>query len=335
MWRLIRWCAALIVLGSIGCAAVIGYIYTQFVIPGPLAGDLVLIVPRGSGVDAIARLLRTSGVIADETAFRIGVRTLGREKPLLAGEYEFPKGVSAREAMEILQSGKTVVRRLTIPEGLTSQEILDRLSKTEGLFGSITIHPADGELLPETYHFSYGDQRDDLVKRMQAAMRDTLEDLWKRKPAGSPYETVRGLVTMASIVEKETARPDERPRVAGVFVNRLKIGMRLQSDPTVVYALTAGKTSFERALTRADLETVSPYNTYLNAGLPPGPIANPGRASLEAALKPAESGDLYFVADGSGGHAFARTLAEHNQNVARWRALMKNRPQRTNSGANE
>ena len=326
MWRLIRWCVTLIVLGSIGCVTLLGYIYTQFVTPGPLAGDLLLIVPRGSGVDAIARLLQANGVIEDETAFRIGVRTLGREKPLLAGEYEFPKGASAREAMEILKSGKTVVRRLTIPEGLTSQEIIDRLNKTEGLFGSIALNPADGELLPETYHFSYGDQRNDLVKRMQTAMRETLDDLWKRKPAGGPYDSPRALVTMASIVEKETARADERPRVAGVFVNRLKIGMRLQSDPTVAYALTAGKTSFERALTRADLETASPYNTYVTAGLPPGPIANPGRASLEAALKPAESGDLYFVADGSGGHAFARTFAEHNQNVARWRALMKSRP---------
>lgn len=325
MGRLIRWCVALVVLGSIGCAAIVAYLYTQFVKPGPLAGDQVLIIPRGSGVDAIARLLQNNGVIEDEFIFRLGARTLGREKPLLAGEYEFPRGSSAREAMEILQSGKTVVRRLTIPEGLTSQEILDRLAKTEGLFGTITIHPADGELLPETYHFSFGDQRDDIVRRMQAAMRDTLNELWKRRPADSPYQTVKSLVTMASIVEKETGRPDERPRVAGVFVNRLKIGMRLQSDPTVVYALTAGKTSFERALTRADLETVSPYNTYLNAGLPPGPIANPGRASLEAALIPAESGDLYFVADGTGGHAFARTLAEHNQNVARWRALMKNK----------
>ena len=326
MWRLIRWFVALFVVGAISCTALVGYIYTQFVMPGPLAGDMVLIVPRGAGIDVIARQLLASGVIADEFAFRLGARTLGRDKPLLAGEYEFPKGASAREAMEILQSGKTVVRRITIPEGLTTQEILDRLNKTEGLFGPISLDPADGELLPETYHFSYGDQRNDIVRRMQTAMRDTLEDLWKRRPTGSPYGTMRNLVTMASIVEKETARPDERSRVAGVFVNRLKIGMRLQSDPTVVYALTAGKTSFERALTRTDLETVSPYNTYVTAGLPPGPIANPGRASLEAALKPAESGDFYFVADGSGGHAFSRTLAEHNQNVARWRALMKNRP---------
>lgn len=325
MGRVLRWCAALFVLASIGCVGIAAYLYTQFMKPGPLAVDTVVIVPRGAGIDAIARVLKSGGVIDEELIFRIGARTLGREKPLLAGEYEFPNGTSAREAMEILQSGKTVVRRLTIPEGLTTAEILDRLTNTEGLFGAVTMRPADGELLPETYHFSYGDQRNDMVRRMQAAMRETLDELWKRRSPDLPYETARALVTMASIVEKETARANERQRVAGVFVNRLKIGMRLQSDPTVVYAITAGKTSFDRALTRADLETASPYNTYVTGGLPPGPIANPGRASLEAALKPADTGDLYFVADGTGGHAFARTLAEHNRNVARWRALTKNK----------
>lgn len=326
MRRFIRWCVVALVLASIAGAASIGYLYVRFVSPGPLLADTTLIVPRGSGTDAIARLLSGGGVIDSEWVFKIGARTLGREKPLQAGEYEFPKGASPRAAMEILQSGKTVVRRLTIPEGLTTQEILDRLSKTDGLFGAVTLAPVDGELLPETYYYSYGDARNDMVRRMQVAMRDTLDDLWKRRSPGSPYETTKSLVTMASIVEKETGRADERPRVAGVFVNRLKIGMRLQSDPTVVYAITSGKTSLERTLTRADLETASPYNTYVNAGLPPGPIANPGRASLEAALNPSDSGDLYFVADGTGGHAFARTLAEHNRNVARWRSIQKNHP---------
>lgn len=326
MGRFLRWFAVLFFLSSIAAAGIVAFLYARFVAPGPLAGDTVVIVPRGSGIDAIGHLLQGARIVENELIFRLGARTLGRERPLQAGEYEFPKGVSVRGAMEIIQSGKTVVRRMTIPEGLTTVEILDRVAKTDGLVGEIALAPKDGELLPETYHFSYGDSRNDMVRRMQTAMRDTLDELWKRRPAESPYDTVRKLVTMASIVEKETGRPDERARVAGVFVNRLKIGMRLQSDPTVVYALTDGKTSFERGLTRADLETVSPYNTYANAGLPPGPIANPGRASLEAALKPAESSDLYFVADGSGGHAFARTLAEHNQNVARWRAFLKKRP---------
>lgn len=326
MGRMLRLFAVLFILSSIAIAGIGIFLYARFVVPGPLAGDAVVIVARGSGIDSIAQLLVSAGVIENNVIFRLGARTLGRERPLQAGEYEFPRGVSVRGAMEILQSGKTVVRRVTIPEGLTTVEILDRLAKTEGLMGVIAQAPADGELLPETYHFSYGDSRNDIVRRMQTAMRETLDDLWKRRPAGSPYDSIGKLVTMASIVEKETGRADERARVAGVFVNRLKIGMRLQSDPTVVYALTEGKTFYERALTRADLETASPYNTYVNAGLPPGPIANPGRASLEAALNPAESSDLYFVADGTGGHSFARTLAAHNQNVARWRAFLKNRP---------
>jgi UPF0755 protein len=317
--------AALLV-ATIGGAAAIGYLYVRFAAPGSLSAATTVIVPRGSGIDAISQLLRTNGIIDSELVFKIGTHVFGREKPLKAGEYEFPVSVSPQDAMDILQSGKTVVRRLTIPEGLTTAEIIDKITKTDGLFGAITLTPADGELLPETYHFSYGDARNDMVRRMETAMHDMLDDLWKRRPSGLPYDSIRGLVTMASIVEKETGRADERPRVAGVFVSRLKIGMKLQSDPTVVYALTGGKTSFERVLTHVDLELVSPYNTYLNTGLPPGPIANPGRASLEAALNPAESGDLYFVADGSGGHAFAKTLAEHNQNVARWRAFQKARP---------
>ena len=282
MGRMLRLFAVLFILSSIAIAGIGIFLYARFVVPGPLAGDAVVIVARGYGIDSIAQLLVSEGVIENNVIFRLG--------------------------------------------GLTTVEILDRLAKTEGLMGVIAQAPADGELLPETYHFSYGDSRNDIVRRMQTAMRETLDDLWKRRPAGSPYDSIGKLVTMASIVEKETGRADERARVAGVFVNRLKIGMRLQSDPTVVYALTEGKTLYERALTRAELDTASPYNTYVNAGLPPGPIANPGRASLEAALNPAESSDLYFVADGTGGHSFARTLAAHNQNVARWRAFLKNRP---------
>jgi len=325
MARLFRWFLIVSVLVAIAGVSIVGYGYTRFVRPGPLAGDLVLIIPRGSGVDGIARLLKSQSVIKDELIFRLGVRVLGEGRPLLAGEYEFPKGVSPREAMEIIQSGKTVVRRLTVPEGLTTYEVLDRVSKTEGLMGAITIRPAEGELLPETYHFSYGDGRDEIVRRMHAAMQTTLNDLWARKAAGAPIDTLRKAVILASIVEKETGRADERAKIAGVFINRLRSGMRLQSDPTVVYAVTGGMTALERPLSQKDLETASPFNTYLSPGLPPTPIANPGRASLEAAMFPAESGDLYFVADGTGGHAFARTLAEHNQNVARWRALMKTR----------
>jgi len=325
MARLFRWFLIFSVLVAIFGASIVGYGYSRFVRPGPLAGDLVLIIPRGAGLEGIARLLENQRVIEDDLVFLVGVRVLGEGRPLLAGEYEFPKGVSPRAAMEILQSGKTVVRRLTVPEGLTTFEVLDRIAKTEGLTGAITVKPGEGELLPETYHFSYGDSRDEIVRRMQASMQAVLNELWARRAAATPIDTPRKAVVLASIVEKETGRADERAKVAGVFINRLRSGMRLQSDPTVVYAVTGGKTSLERPLSQKDLETSSPFNTYQNTGLPPGPIANPGRASLEAAIFPAETGDLYFVADGSGGHAFARTLAEHNQNVARWRALMKTR----------
>jgi UPF0755 protein len=325
MARLFRWFVVLSALIAIAAVSVVGYGYTRFVRPGPLAGDLVVIVPRGTGVDGIARILESQGVIEDELVFRLGVRALGESRPLQAGEYEFPRSVSPRGAMEILQGGKRVVRRLTVPEGLTTYEVLDRVAKTEGLMGPITVKPGEGELLPETYHFSYGDSRDEIVRRMQSSMQTVVSELWARRSGGALIDTPRKAVILASIVEKETGRPEERAKVAGVFINRLRTGMRLQSDPTVVYAVTGGKTVLDRPLSQKDLEAVSPFNTYLNAGLPPAPIANPGRASLEAAIYPAESGDLYFVADGNGGHAFARTLAEHNQNVARWRALMKTR----------
>ena len=192
--------------------------------------------------------------------------------------------------------------------------------------GPVTLTAGDGELLPETYHFSYGDSRDELVRRMQTAMRDAVNELWARRSSNLPFDTAKKAVILASIIEKETGRADERARVAGVFINRLRTGMRLQSDPTVVYAVTGGRTVLERPLMQKDLETVSAFNTYLNSGLPPSPIANPGRASLEAVANPSRTRDLFFVADGNGGHAFARTLTEHNQNVARWRALMKSRP---------
>jgi UPF0755 protein len=222
--------------------------------------------------------------------------------------------------LSLLREGRTVVRHLTIPEGLTTVEILALLDDAPGLSGDRSP-PAEGTLLPETYNYSWGDSRAGMMARMQKAMAETLAKLWASRAAGLPLATPEAAVTLASLVEKETALAAERPRVAGVFVNRLRLGMRLQSDPTVVYALTAGKGPLGRELTRADLEVPSPYNTYRIDGLPPGPIANPGRAAIAAALQPLASRELYFVADGSGGHAFASTLEEHNRNVTRWRKL--------------
>jgi UPF0755 protein len=226
-----------------------------------------------------------------------------------------------REAMALIVSGKTVVRRLTVAEGLTTAQVLDLLDATDGLEGRIAERPPEGSLLPETYHFSYGDSRQGMVERMQRAMRETLDRLWRKRRADLPLKTKQQALTLASIVEKETAVPHERPHIAGVFLNRLRRGMPLQSDPTVAYALTGGKVPLDRALASADLKTDSPYNTYVSRGLPPGPIANPGRESIAAVLQPLDTDDLYFVADGGGGHAFARTFQEHLRNVQRWRKV--------------
>ncbi len=231
--------------------------------------------------------------------------------------------LNTKAVVGILQTGKTVVRRITVAEGLTVAEVMDRLYQTEGLEGDITTRVSEGTLLPETYHFSYGDSRDAMVLRMRTAMDKAFEELWNRRARNLPYETAADALVMASIIEKETARADERARVAGVFVNRLRRGMRLQSDPTVVYGVTDGTGALGRPIRRSDLNNPHPFNTYVHKGLPPKPIANPGRASIEAALNPAATDDLYFVADGEGGHAFARTLTEHNRNVARWRRLTK------------
>jgi UPF0755 protein len=215
-----------------------------------------------------------------------------------------------------------VIRKLTIPEGLTSTQIRDILAKAEGLSGSPLTAP-EGSLLPETYDYAWGDTRAGLIRRMAAAQRTTLEALWRERQTGLPLTGPREAVILASIVEKETGAASERARVAAVFHNRLRRGMRLQSDPTIIYALTGGKTRLGRNLNRADLAIDHPYNTYRIKGLPPGPIANPGRAALIAVLNPVKSTELYFVADGSGGHAFAKTLKEHNRNVAKWRRLLR------------
>jgi len=220
-----------------------------------------------------------------------------------------------------LIQGDTVARRLTLAEGLTNHEILRVVSEAEALVGPVPKIGREGTLLPETYHYAYGDTREAVIGRMQQAMRELVDDLWPHRAPDLPFDTAEQAVVLASIVEKETAIAEERARVAGVFVNRLRRGMRLQSDPTVVFAVTNGAGPLGRRLTREDLSTDSPFNTYRIKGLPPAPIANPGRASLEAVLRPAATDDLYFVADGNGGHAFAKTLKEHQENVRRWRQI--------------
>ena len=301
--------------------------YAQYVRPGPLERPVTAIVPPGTSVDGIARVLADAGILADPKIFRFGVRLSGDHAGLRAGEYGFPAGVSQREVAAILRSGKTVVRRLTVAEGLSVAQVAGLVQSTDGLMGDLGPLPAEGELLPETYHFSHGERRSAMIGRMRDAMDRTLAKLWAERAPDLPLRTQRDALILASIVEKETGVPEERAKIARVFLNRLAQGMRLQSDPTVVYGLTQGSGPLDRALSGADLKTPSPFNTYLNAGLPPAPICNPGLAAIEATLHPAETDALYFVADGSGGHAFARTLAEHNRNVARWRQLRNGRPE--------
>jgi len=314
---------AFLILSAIAAGGVFAWGHAQFTRPGPLSAPVTIVIPKGTGLAAIAGRLSEAGIVVYPAVFRVGARLIKADKGLQAGEYAFPAGISMRETLALLNSGKTVVRRFTIVEGTTAAEVITLLGAVDGLSGDIARQPGEGELLPETYHFSFGDSRNEVVDRMATAMRRALGELWPRRAPNLPLKNEREAVVLASLIEKETGRAEERARVAAVFFNRLARGMRLQSDPTVVYALTEGERSLGRTLTRKDLKTPSPFNTYLNKGLPPAPICNPGRESLAAALHPEKTKELYFVADGSGGHLFASTLAQHNRNVARWRKIRK------------
>lgn len=310
-------------------AGLLVWLLVAFGAAGPSTETATVVIVRGSSVEDIGKLLAERGVVANRLVFSLGVRLSRKASALRSGEYAFPAAVSARAAMDLLVSGRTVVRRLTLPEGWTTGQALMLVQGAEGLEGPITEKPAEGALLPETYNYSWGDSRDAVVRRMKRSMDETLADLWSKRPTDSPMASPAEALIVASIVERETGAASERPLVASVIVNRLKRGMRLQSDPTVAYGVARDEglpsDTLSRPLTRDDLARPTAYNTYVNAGLPPAPIANPGRAAIRAALEPAVSDFLYFVADGSGGHAFARTLDEHNRNVARWRAVERSR----------
>lgn len=311
--------AAFVVLGAGG---VFLWGKHQFDAPGPLLEERAVIVASGSGLNKIASQLEDNGIIKDGVIFEAGARLTDEDGSLKAGEFVFPQGVSARTALSIIRSGKTRLRRFTIAEGLTTQQVVDLIATLEGLTGTIYFSiPPEGSLLPETYYFSYGEDRQNVITRMAKGMNNLVAKLWAARVPDLPLQSPDEAIILASIVEKETGVAGERARVAAVFINRLRKRMRLQSDPTVAYGITRGHVRLDRALTRRDLKAETPYNTYTIDGLPPGPIANPGRAALEAVLHPAQSDELYFVADGTGGHAFANTLEEHNRNVRKWRKI--------------
>lgn len=309
----------------LAAAALYGWGRQQFAAPGSLPSAKIVVVGKGAGLEAIADTLAREGVIEKDFIFEAGVRLLGKAARLRAGEFEFPAGVSPKGAMTILIGGKTVQHGVTIAEGLSVAQILAQLNGELALTGNATLVPGEGELLPDTYYFSKGATPDDVIRRMQAAMHETLDDLWDAQTSNLPFKTKTEALILASIIEKETSLDSERRRVAAVFVNRLRRGMRLQSDPTVIYDITGGSGPLGRQLLSKDLTTPGPYNTYLIGRLPPGPIANPGRASIAAALNPLTSNELYFVADGNGGHVFAETVEQHNKNVAKWRKIRRQR----------
>jgi len=289
---------------------------------GPLQEDKIVSIPPRSGIMDIAELLTREGVIdVHRLVFVGGVFALKARSDLKAGEYLFPKQASVRDVIETIVEGKVVQHQITIPEGLTSEQIVARLLENDLLSGNIKDVPREGSLLPDGYHFNRGFTREQMIQRMRQAQDRLVREVWERRNPDLPLKTPDQLIVLASIIEKETSKPEERTRIAAVLTNRLKQKMKLQSDPTIIYGLVFGKGTLGRPLTKSDIAQPTPYNTYVIDGLPPGPIANPGRASIEAAANPARTKELYFVADGTGGHAFAETYDQHLKNVARLRAI--------------
>jgi UPF0755 protein len=293
----------------------------RFEAPGPLDRERIVNIPRGLGISDIADLLQREGVIDQPWVFMGGVIALKARDELKYGEYLFQRQASLRDVVDTLIEGKVIQHQMTIPEGLTSEQIVARLLEHDVLSGPIKEIPKEGALLPETYRFTRGTTREQLLQRMQQAQRRALQDAWERRSPDLPIQTPEQLVVLASLIEKETSRADERSRVSSVFINRLKQKMKLQSDPTIIYGLVGGKGTLGRPIMRSEIEQATPYNTYVISGLPPGPIANAGRAALEAAANPSRTRELYFVADGTGGHAFAENLEQHQRNVARLRVI--------------
>ncbi len=296
------------------------FAWTEAKRPGPLAEDAIVMIEPGASVASMAAKLQQAGAIRYPELFRVAARARGDAGKLKAGEYRIQKGASVLDILDLLVDGKSILHYLTAPEGRTTSQILKIVADDDALEGELTLAPAEGELLPETYAFTRGETRDEIVRDMMKAQDALIDAAWEGRANDLPFTTPEEAIILASIVEKETGVASERPLIAAVFINRLKNRMRLQSDPTIIYGLTAGE-PLGRGLRVSEIEKPTPYNTYVIFGLPPTPIANPGRAAIEAVLNPAQSDALYFVADGTGGHVFADTLDQHNRNVAEWRRI--------------
>jgi UPF0755 protein len=314
-------------LAAIATAAGVAiYGWQAFYAAGPAAragNETIVLLEPGLGLAQISAKLEGAGVVRDKNFFRAGAYASGKAKDLKAGEYAIPSKASMNDVMAILVEGKSIMHKLTIPEGLTSAMIVKLLADDIVLQENLSAVPSEGTLLPETYLFLRGTTRQELLARMEKSHKDALDELWENRKPGLPFKTKTEAVILASIVEKETGVPAERPRVAAVFINRLQQGMRLQSDPTIIYGLTKG-VPLGRGIRQSELEKDTGYNTYIIDGLPPTPIANPGLAAIKAVLNPPDSKELYFVADGTGGHVFAETIEQHNDNVAKWRKIERN-----------
>jgi UPF0755 protein len=295
----------------------------NFLAPGPNTpkGNVSVVwIKRGQGSGAVAQQLQDAGVVRDALLFRLGVRLRGENGALKAGEYAFPSRASMADVMGILIEGKSIQHKITVAEGLTSAMIYNIVQKDALLVGSPGAEPTEGSLLPETYLFVRGTARSQILARMGRAQQQFIAALWRTRTPDLPFTSPEQAVTLASIVEKETALPEERRHIAAVFINRLRSGMKLQSDPTVIYGITKGY-PLGRGILESELTAATSYNTYVIPGLPPAPICNPGKDSIEAVLQPENSADLYFVANGTGGHVFTFSIAEHEKNVARWRQM--------------
>ena len=310
---------ALLAIGAGGAFA-----YKEATRPGPHKADATVVLPYGASDRQIATALQEAGVIRHAPMFVVAARVKGVSGTLKAGEYRVPAGISAWDLVDLLVEGKSILHYFTAAEGLTTAQILRAIEADQTLVGDISLMAKEGELLPETYAFTRGQTRDQMISIMRKAQQTYLDKVWEERALELPISNRDEAIILASIVEKETGVASERERIAAVFVNRLRRGMRLESDPTIIYGLTGGE-PLGRGLRLSELRKETPYNTYIINGLPPTPIANPGKDAILAVLHPADTNDLFFVADGSGGHAFAETLRDHNRNVAKWRQVERER----------